>query len=49
VGREADLAVLEIVAKPTILHDSTGAEMVADRRIAARWTIRKGEVFAGSR
>jgi dihydroorotase len=49
VGREADLAVLEIVAEPTPLRDSTGAEMIAARRIAARWTIREGEVFAGSR
>jgi dihydroorotase len=48
VGREADLAVLEIVEAPTRLHDSTGAEMVAERRIAARWTIRRGDVFAGS-
>jgi dihydroorotase len=45
VGREADLAVLEIRSEPTPLHDSTGGELLADRRIAARWTIRKGEVF----
>ncbi len=48
-GREADLAVLEIVNGPASLRDSTGAELIAERRIAARWTIRRGEVFEGSR
>ncbi len=45
VGREADLAVLELREEPTLLRDSTGGEIVAARRVAARWTIRKGEVF----
>ena len=45
VGREADLAVLEVREQPTPLHDSTGGELLADRRIVARWTIRSGEQF----
>ncbi|HEY8692190.1 MAG TPA: amidohydrolase family protein [Chloroflexota bacterium] len=49
VGAEADLAVLELLDGPVSLRDSTGAEIVADRRIAARWTIRHGEIFEGSR
>jgi dihydroorotase len=47
VGREADLAVLEIVNEPTKLRDCVGGEMIAGQRIAARWTIRRGEVFSG--
>jgi imidazolonepropionase-like amidohydrolase len=47
VGREADLAVLAIEQVPTLLRDSTGGELLADRRIAARWTIRKGIVQGG--
>jgi dihydroorotase len=48
VGREADIAVLQIVNEPTKLRDSVGGEMVAEQRIAARWTIRRGEVFQGA-
>ena len=48
VGREADLAVLELVDGSTQLRDSVGGELTADQRIAARWTIRAGEVFPGS-
>ena len=48
VGRDADVAVLQIVNKPTKLRDSVGAEMTAEQRIAARWTIRRGEVFQGA-
>lgn len=48
-GREADLSVLELVEGPARLRDSVGGELIADRRIAARWTIRRGEVFQGSR
>lgn len=48
-GSEADLAVLELVDEPTKLKDSVGGELIAERRIAARWTIRRGEVFQGSR
>ena len=48
VGREADIAVLQIVNEPTKLRDSVGGEMMAGQRIAARWTIRQGEVFEGA-
>lgn len=48
VGRDADVAVLQIVNKPTKLRDSVGGEMTAEQRIAARWTIRRGEVFQGA-
>jgi dihydroorotase len=48
VGREADIAVLQIVDEPTILRDSVGGQMTHNQRIAARWTIRAGEVFPGS-
>lgn len=48
-GREADLAVLELVRGPAKLRDSVGGELTADQRIAARWTVRRGEVFQGSR
>jgi predicted amidohydrolase len=45
VGREADIAVLQIVDEPVTLRDSVGVEKVHKQRIAARWTIRAGEVF----
>jgi dihydroorotase len=48
VGREADVAVLQLVNEPTKLRDSVGGEMTYNQRIAARWTIRGGEVFPGS-
>jgi dihydroorotase len=48
VGREADIAVLQLVNEPTKLRDSVGGEMTAEQRIAARWTIRQGEVFQGA-
>jgi dihydroorotase len=48
VGREADIAVLQLVNEPTKLRDSVGGEMTAEQRIAARWTIRRGEVFQGA-
>ncbi len=48
VGRDADIAVLQIVNEPTKLRDSVGGEMTTEQRIAARWTIRRGEVFQGS-
>jgi dihydroorotase len=47
VGREADVAVLQIVDDPVNLRDSVGAERLHKQRIAARWTIRAGEVFQG--
>ena len=47
VGREADIAVLQIINEPTKLHDSVGKEMTVNQRIAARWTIRRGELFRG--
>jgi dihydroorotase len=47
VGREADIAVLQIVDEPVMLHDSVGGEKLHKQRIAAKWTIRAGEVFQG--
>ena len=47
VGREADIAVIQVVDEPVTLRDSLGAEKVHKQRIAARWTIRGGEVFSG--
>lgn len=47
IGREADIAVLELVERPAKLRDCVGGELTADRRLAARWTIRHGEVFQG--
>jgi dihydroorotase len=47
IGREADIAVLEIVSEPTELRDSVGGDMTSEQRIAAKWTIRHGEVFKG--
>jgi len=47
VGREADIAVLQILDDPVTLRDSVGAEKLYKQRIAARWTIRAGEVFQG--
>ncbi|MFI5268708.1 MAG: amidohydrolase/deacetylase family metallohydrolase [Chloroflexota bacterium] len=44
IGCQADLAVLGLVDGPVSLRDSTGAEITAARRIAARWTIRHGAV-----
>ena len=47
VGREADIAVLQILDEPINLRDSLGAERVHKQRIAAKWTVRAGEVFQG--
>ena len=47
VGREADMAVLQLVDEPVKLRDCVGGEMTVKQRIAARWTIRRGEVFSG--
>ena len=47
VGREADIAVLQILDDPVMLRDSVGAEKLHRRRIAARWTVRAGELFEG--
>jgi dihydroorotase len=47
VGREADIAVLQILDDPITLRDSVGAEKLHRQRIAAKWTIRAGEVFEG--
>ena len=47
VGREADIAVLRIVDEPIKLRDSVGGEKLHNQRVAARWTIRAGEVFQG--
>ncbi|HEY2987263.1 MAG TPA: amidohydrolase/deacetylase family metallohydrolase [Candidatus Binatia bacterium] len=48
VGREADIAVLRIVDGPIKLRDSVGGELIHRQRIAAKWTIRAGEVFHGN-
>jgi dihydroorotase len=47
VGREADIAVLQMLDEPTPLRDSVGGELTHKQRIAVRWTIRAGEVFKG--
>jgi dihydroorotase len=47
VGREADIAVLQLVEEAARLRDCVGGELTVDRRLAARWTIRRGEVFEG--
>jgi dihydroorotase len=47
VGREADIAVLQVVDGPVSLRDSVGAEKLHKQRIAAKWTVRAGEVFEG--
>ncbi|TMA95283.1 MAG: amidohydrolase/deacetylase family metallohydrolase [Deltaproteobacteria bacterium] len=47
VGREADIAVLQILDDPVTLRDSVGGEKLHKQRIAAKWTIRAGEVFTG--
>jgi len=47
VGREADIAVLQVVNDPVTLRDSVGAEKLHKQRIAARWTVRAGAVFQG--
>lgn len=47
VGREADVAVLQLVDAPAQLRDCVGGKMLVNRRLAARWTIRRGEVFPG--
>ena len=47
VGREADIAVLQILDDPVTLRDSVGAEKLHRQRIAARWTVRAGELFQG--
>ncbi|MGE5820654.1 MAG: amidohydrolase/deacetylase family metallohydrolase [Deltaproteobacteria bacterium] len=47
VGREADVAVLQLVDEPAKLRDCVGGEMTVKQRIAARWTVRRGEVLPG--
>jgi dihydroorotase len=47
VGREADIAVLQIIDEPIKLRDSVGAERMHQQRIAAKWAIRAGELFQG--
>ncbi len=46
-GRGADIAVWQVIDEPASLRDSVGGELIAARRIAVRWTIRNGQVFAG--
>jgi dihydroorotase len=45
IGREADLSVLRLVDEPVTVQDCVGAELTASQHIAARWTVRAGEVF----
>jgi dihydroorotase len=47
IGREADIAVLQFVDEPTKLRDCVGGEWNVNQRLAARWTIRRGELFQG--
>lgn len=47
-GRAADLAVLEVVEGPVTFQDSVGKELASDQRIAARWTVRAGQVYEGA-
>jgi len=47
VGREADVAVLQLIDEPVKLRDCVGGEISVNQRIAARWTIRRGEVLPG--
>ncbi len=48
VGREADVAVLQLLDEPVALRDCVGNEMNVNQRIAVRWTIRRGQVFPGN-
>jgi dihydroorotase len=47
IGREADIAVLQLVDEPTNLRDCVGGEWNVQQRLAARWTIRRGALFQG--
>jgi dihydroorotase len=44
VGREADIAVLELVEAPLTLRDCVGAELEAERGLRVQHTIRQGQV-----
>jgi dihydroorotase len=48
IGREADIAVLQLVDGPTKLRDCVGGEWNVNQRLAAKWTIRRGELFQGN-
>jgi endonuclease YncB( thermonuclease family) len=48
-GREADIALQQLVDDPKKLRDCVGGEWNVTKRIAARWTIRRGELFLGKR
>ncbi|HLG69909.1 MAG TPA: amidohydrolase/deacetylase family metallohydrolase [Chloroflexota bacterium] len=48
IGRQADIAVLQLVDGPVSLRDSVGATLDAPQRLLARWTVRNGEVFEGA-
>jgi hypothetical protein len=39
--------VLQLIDEPTKLRDCVGGEWNVNRRLAARWTIRRGEPFQG--
>jgi dihydroorotase len=48
VGREADIAVLELVDAPTTLYDCVGGELHVDQQLKARHTIRHGQLVSGA-
>lgn len=43
VGREADLAVLELEHGPITFVDTVGQQLESDTRLRARWTVRAGD------
>ena len=47
IGREADITLLQLVDEPIKLRDCVRGEWNVNRRLAARWTIRRGELFQG--
>ncbi len=47
VGREADIAVLQVLNEHVELRDTVHGELSAEQRLAVRWTIRRGAVFEG--
>ena len=48
VGREADVAVLELVDSPIALRDCVGGELTTDRWLRACHTIRAGHVVSAA-
>jgi dihydroorotase len=48
VGREADVAVLELVKSPIALRDCVGGELTTDQWLRASHTIRAGQVVSAT-